>query len=84
MINAITPITPINRIREYCLQQREKKNKTLIEKKIKLINDAFVLYGDIQPCGNNTDLMQCFTIDMSYLYFWFNVGRDTHLSKCAI
>ena len=84
MISTITPITPVNRIRGYCLQQREKKNKSLLEKKIKLINDAYVLYGDVQPCGSHTDLMQCFTISTGYLYFWYNVGRDNHLSKCAI
>ena len=84
MISAITPITPVSRIREYCLQQREKKNKSLLEKKIKLINDAYVLYGDIQPCANKADLMQCITIDCGYIYLWFNVGKDTHISKCAI
>jgi len=50
------------------------------ELKQKMILEAMEKYKTIFPCGNKTDLTDCFTLMGNLLVFWFNTeDHSTHL-----
>jgi hypothetical protein len=50
------------------------------EIKYKLILEARDRFKKIYPCGNNKDLIDCFTRMGNLLVFWFNTeDKSTHL-----
>jgi hypothetical protein len=53
--------------------------------KIKLINQAIMIYKKIYPCGNKRNLFDCFTQIGNSILFWFNTeDHSTHLLKAKI
>jgi hypothetical protein len=50
------------------------------ELKLKMIAEARKKYKSIYPCGNRSDLVECFTKMGDLLAFWFNTeDHSTHL-----
>jgi hypothetical protein len=50
------------------------------EIKQKLISQALEKYSDILPCATRTSLDECFTLEGSRVFFWFNtMDCTTHL-----
>jgi len=43
-----------------------------------MITEAHEKFGTVFPCGNKTDLMGCFTYELSIstLMFWFNIAGE--------
>jgi len=50
----------------------------MIDLQNQLIAEAIKTYGQIFPCGEKTDLSDCFTYEkeLGKLIFWFNVAGD--------
>ena len=48
--------------------------------KKKLIEEARARFEEVSPCGNRSDLLDCFTVHDDRLALWFNTaGNTTHI-----
>jgi len=54
--------------------------------KNRLIQDALLTHGDIEPAGVGKTFDECFTIEGHELHFWFNSpdSKSTHLKKISM
>lgn len=62
------------------LRKENTRGMLMNELKLKMISEAQKKYKSIYPCGNKSDLAECFTKMGDLLAFWFNTeDRSTHL-----